>query len=129
MSRKPNYTPYPGDSDGSKAAGYVLLHNGSGVTKDNLSALEKLLKEKDPTNPLYEILVGCEQGLPKYDHDELWLYSFWHTSGEDAQEHSTFRFFADVGLPGKKPWNVAVYHVYKDGQVTGWTYDQPNVEI
>ncbi|KAJ7259058.1 hypothetical protein C8J57DRAFT_1720654 [Mycena rebaudengoi] len=119
MSRKPNYTPYPGDSDGSKAAGYVRLHNGSDVTKDNLSALEKLLNE---------ILVGCEQGLPKYDHDELRLYSFWHSSGEDAQEHSTFRFFVDVGLSGKKPCNVAVYHVYKDGQVTGRAYDQPNVE-
>jgi hypothetical protein len=107
MPRKPNYTPYSGENKGTPADGYVRLLDG--ITRANLSALEKLLKEKDPKNPLYTTLVGCEQGLQKYDHDELWLYSFWHTSLDDAQEHSTFRFFADVRLPGKKPWSVAVY--------------------
>ncbi|KAJ7722710.1 hypothetical protein B0H16DRAFT_347261 [Mycena metata] len=130
--RRPNYVPYPTQNDCAPAAG-VCMHPGPGsdATMANFSTLKNLLKDKNSAHELYRIIIGCEQGQAKYDHRQLWFYSSWHTS-EDPKEHSMFRLFSDVGLAqtaGKEPWNSAVYHVYKDGQVRSWTYGHPKLVV
>ncbi|KAJ7700551.1 hypothetical protein B0H16DRAFT_1483844 [Mycena metata] len=74
--------------------------------------------------PLYKIIDTCEKALPKYDHDELWLYNFWRTNDNEPREHSTFRYFSDVGLDGETPWNSATIIYTATLWPGGWGYEK-----
>ncbi|KAJ7016620.1 hypothetical protein C8F04DRAFT_1406777 [Mycena alexandri] len=129
MVLKPNSVKYPDEND-ARVLGYIRLLPG--ITLDHLSEIKELLRvtNRASAGPLKAIFDGCEMGLPQYDHEELWMYNYWHASDEggDDRKHCTFRYFADVARPGKTPWNVETFHLYNDGEAISWIYGPPQVD-